>query len=122
GTLDFNKSDYASAESNFRKSIDALPQQPDAVTVLRLALALDHQGKYPEALKYANQAVQMTQENTNAGTAARHEQDRLTKLTGGTPAGAAPTGTPAGAAPTGAPARNPPGTPNPPASNVPPKN
>lgn len=113
GTLDFNKNDYAAAEGNFRKSIDALPQQPDAVTVLRLALALDHQGKYPEALKYANQAVQMTQENTNAGTAARHEQDRLVKLTGGTPAGAAPTGTPAGA---------PAGTPNPPQTNVPPKN
>lgn len=113
GTLDFNKNDYASAEGNFRKSIDALPQQPDAVTVLRLALALDHQGKYPEALKYANQAVQMTQENTNAGTAARHEQDRLVKLTGGTPAGAAPTGAPAGA---------PTATPNPPQTNVPPKN
>lgn len=113
GTLDFNKNDYASAESNFRKSIDALPQQPDAVTVLRLALALDHQGKYPEALKYANQAVQMTQENTNAGTAARHEQDRLVKLTGGTPAGSPPA-----AAPSGAPA----GTSNPPPGNTPPKN
>ena len=105
GTLDFNKNDYAAAEGNFRKSIDALPQQPDAVTVLRLALSLDHQGKYPEALKYANQAVQMTQESTNAGTAARHEQDRLVKLTGGTPPGTAP-----GSAQ------------NPPPGNAPPKN
>ena len=110
GTLDFNKNDYAAAEGNFRKSIDALPQQPDPVTVLRLALALDHEGKYPEALKYANQAVQMTQENTGAGTAARHEQDRLNRLSGGAPAAA-----PAGAAPGSAP--NPP-----PATNTPPKN
>ena len=49
--------------------------------VLRLALALDKQGKYPEALKVANRAVELTQDNTAIGTPARHERDRLQQLT-----------------------------------------
>jgi hypothetical protein len=87
GTIDFNKKDWPNAESNLRKSIDAYPQQPDPIAVFRLSVALDMQSKYPEALKYANQAVGLTKEGTNAGDAARKEKDRLTQLTGG----AAPT-------------------------------
>jgi len=83
GTLQFNKEKYVDAENNFRKSIDAFPSQPDPVVVLRLALSLDKQGKYPEALKEANHAVELTQENTTAGTLARRERDRLVQLTGG---------------------------------------
>ncbi len=85
GTIAFNQKNYTEAESQFRKSIDALPSQPDPVVVLRLAIALDNQGKYPEALKEANRAVDLTQENTSAGTLARRERDRLVQLTGGTP-------------------------------------
>ena len=87
GTLALNKDKYADAENYLRKSIDAYPSQPDPVAVLRLAVALDKQEKYPEALKVANQAVDLTQENTHAGTVARQERDRLMKLTNsGTPA------------------------------------
>jgi tetratricopeptide (TPR) repeat protein len=86
GTIAFNEKNYAEAESQFRKSIDALPSQPDPVVVLRLAIALDNQGRYPEALKEANRAVELTQENTSAGTLARRERDRLVQLTGGNPA------------------------------------
>jgi tetratricopeptide (TPR) repeat protein len=82
GTLDYNGKIWTDAESNLRKSIDAYPQQLDPVAVLRLSLALDQQNKYPEALKYANQAVDLTKEGTNAGDAARKEKDRLTQLTG----------------------------------------
>jgi hypothetical protein len=57
--------------------------------VLRLAIALDNQQKYPDALKEANRAVELTQENTQAGTLARRERDRLVQLTGGSPAPAA---------------------------------
>jgi tetratricopeptide (TPR) repeat protein len=86
GTLDYNASAWADAEGNLRKSIDALPQQIDPVTVFRLSVALDMQNKYPEALKYANQAVELTKEGTNAGDAARKEKDRLTELNkGGAP-------------------------------------
>jgi len=86
GTLDYNAKAWADAEGNLRKSIDAYPQQVDPVAVLRLSLALDQQNKYPEALKYANQAVDLTKEGTVTGDAARREKDRLTQLTGAGPA------------------------------------
>ena len=47
------------------------------------------QNKYPEALKVANRAVELTQETTQIGTLARRERDRLQQLTGGTAAPAA---------------------------------
>jgi tetratricopeptide (TPR) repeat protein len=83
GTLDYNAKAWADAEINLRKSIDAFPQQVDAVAVLRLSLSLDQQNKYPEALKYANQAVDLTKQGSNVGDAARTEKDRLTQLTSG---------------------------------------
>ncbi|MGA9393300.1 MAG: hypothetical protein WBV69_22920 [Candidatus Sulfotelmatobacter sp.] len=83
GTLDFNAKNWASAEDNLKKSIDALPQQPDPIAVFRLSVALDMQSKYPDALKYANQAVDLTKAGTNAGDAARKEKDRLVQLIGG---------------------------------------
>src|SRR5580693_6047820 len=91
GAIQYNQEKYADAEGYFRKSIDAYPSQPDPIVVLRLALALDKQSKYPDALKEANHAVELTQDGTAAGTTARHERDRLVQLTGGTsPAGSAP--------------------------------
>jgi len=83
GTLDYNVKAWADSEANLRKSIDAYPQQVDPVAVIRLSVALDMQSKYPEALKYANQAVDLTKEGTNEGDQARKERDRLTQLTGG---------------------------------------
>ncbi len=85
GTLDFNAKAWADAEANLRKSIDAYPQQVDPVAVFRLALTLDQVNRYPEALKYAGQAVDLTKEGTSTGDAARKEKDRLTQLTGGAP-------------------------------------
>src|ERR1700734_1999647 len=83
GTLDFNAKAWADAEGNLRKSIDAFPQQVDPIAVFRLSVALDMQNKYPEALKYANQAVDLTKPGTGAGDAARKEKDRLIQLIGG---------------------------------------
>jgi tetratricopeptide (TPR) repeat protein len=83
GTLDFNAKAWADAEANLRKSIDAFPQQVDPIAVFRLSVALDMQNKYPEALKYANQAVDLTKPGTGAGDAARKEKDRLIQLIGG---------------------------------------
>ena len=91
GTIQYDQEKYADAQGYFQKSIDAYPSQPDPVVVLRLALALDKQGKYPDALKEANRAVELTQDGTAAGTTARHERDRLVQLTGGaTPAASSP--------------------------------
>jgi tetratricopeptide (TPR) repeat protein len=83
GTLDFNAKAWADAEGNLRKSIDAFPQQPDPIAIFRLSVALDMQNKYPEALKFANQAVDLTKPGTGAGDAARKEKDRLIQLIGG---------------------------------------
>jgi len=83
GTIEFKKENYAGAQENLQKSIDAFPSNPDPVVILRLALSLDKQAKYPEALKVANRAVELTQDNTAIGTPARHERDRLQQLTGG---------------------------------------
>jgi len=83
GTLDFNAKAWADAEGNLKKSIDAFPQQPDPVAVFRLSVALDMQNKYPDALKYADQAVDLTKAGTGAGDAARKEKDRLVQLIGG---------------------------------------
>jgi len=89
GTLASTAKNYPEAEANLRKSIDAFPQQVDSVAVLRLAVALDMQNKFPEALKYANQAVDLTKDRADsaAGKAARAEQDRLNKLNSGSAPG-----------------------------------
>ena len=95
GTIEYKKENYAAAQESLQKSIDAFPSSPDAVVVLRLALSLDKQGTavadqdkaksqkfYADALKVANRAVELTQDNTPAGTTARRERDRLQQLTG----------------------------------------
>lgn len=86
GTIEYNRGNFAAAEANFQKAIDAVPSDPYALDVLHLALALDKEQKYPEALKVANRAVDMTQDNTPIGTPARRERDRLQQLTGTAPA------------------------------------
>jgi tetratricopeptide (TPR) repeat protein len=90
GTIEYNAKAWTDAETDLRKSIDAFPQQVDPVAVLRLSLALDQQKKYVEALKYANQAVDLTKDTTSAGKAARDEKDRLTQLNSGTAPGQNP--------------------------------
>jgi tetratricopeptide (TPR) repeat protein len=80
GTLNFNKDKFADAEAAFRKSIEALPSQPDPVVVLRLALSLDKQEKYADALNYAGQAAGLSPENSPAGNIARKECDRVAQL------------------------------------------
>lgn len=100
GTIQFDQEKFADAESTLHKSIDADPSQPDPVAMLRLALALDKQEKYPEALQQATKVVAMTQESTNIGSTARREQDRLQKLTSTAPGtSAAPASTTPGSAP-----------------------
>jgi tetratricopeptide (TPR) repeat protein len=92
GALASNAKSWPEAENDLRKSIDAFPEQIDSIAVLRLAVALDMQNKIPEALKYANQAVDLTKDHpdSNAAKAAREEQDRLNKLSGGTAPGSSP--------------------------------
>src|SRR5215469_2017395 len=80
GTIQYKREQFPDAETSLRQSIDADPQEPDAVVILRLALALDRQKKYPEALQNANRAVDLTREDAELGKTARYERDRLTGL------------------------------------------
>jgi tetratricopeptide (TPR) repeat protein len=83
GAIEYSKNNFPASQTNFQKAIDAFPSQPFPADVLRLALALDKQQKYDEALKVAIRAVELSQENTPIGTSARRERDRLQQLTGG---------------------------------------
>jgi len=89
GTVQYKQEQYADAEVNLRKSIDVDPSNPDPVIILRLALALDQQKKYADALQQANRAVELTQETAEVGKLARNERDRLVIETGGSAAPAA---------------------------------
>ena len=91
GTLAFNAKNYGEAEANLRKSVEADPQEPDSVSIFRLAVSLDMQNKIPEAMKYVDQAVDLTKDRPDSGVgkAARDEKDRLVKLSGGTAPGQA---------------------------------
>ena len=108
GTIEYNKGNFPGAQEDFQKAIDAFPSQPYAPDVLRLALSLDKQGKYEDALKAASRAVELSQESSPIGGSARREQDRLQKLTGKAPATQpqtpqAPQGQPAQTPPQGQP-------------------
>ncbi len=100
GTANFQQNKFAEAADDYQKSIDAYPSDPDPVVVLRLALALDKEGKYTDALQAANRAVQLTQPTDTIGSYARKEQDRLKELTAGSigapaqPSGSTPTPAP----------------------------
>ena len=98
GNIAMEKHDYAGAEKNLKQAIDVGKTQPDPVNYLRLAVALDNQTKYAEALATANQAVSMTQENTTVGQLSRQEQSRLKQLAGAS--GGAPANQPKPQAPT----------------------
>ena len=90
GTVQYKRQQYPDAEANLRKAIEADAGNPDAVVILRLALALDQEKKYSDALQQANRAVELTQENTEVGKMARNERDRLMIETNGSNPSAAP--------------------------------
>jgi len=84
GTIQYKREQYAEAEATLRKAIEADATNPDPVVILRLALALDQEKNYVDALKQAQRAVELTQEDSEVGKMARTERDRLMIQTGGT--------------------------------------
>jgi tetratricopeptide (TPR) repeat protein len=75
-----NKKDYAAAEQSFQKAAELMKEQPDAVVYLRLSVAQDNQGKYPQALDAANKAVQYSPDGSAEKNLAKQQQSRLQKL------------------------------------------
>jgi tetratricopeptide (TPR) repeat protein len=118
GTIQYKRAQYAEAEITLKKAIDVDASNPDSVVVLRLALALDQQRKYPEALQQASRAVDLTKDDTEVGKAARSERDRLLAETGGNnsqqtaPSANAPDATAPNSGAASTPAGSSPGTPD----------
>jgi tetratricopeptide (TPR) repeat protein len=97
GAMELNRKNDAAAEQALRKAVELNTIQPDAVTHLRLALALDHQKKYPEALTAANRAVDLAGTDPMIREKAIQEQNRLKQLTGASTGAANPGGSNPGA-------------------------
>jgi len=116
GTIYYKQEHYPEAETKLRDAVGADAANPDPVVVLRLALALDQQKKYSDALEQANRAVELTQESTDLGRMARNERDRLVLQSGGSSASA---GTPAVPNQTAQPAAAPPNQASPASASTP---
>jgi tetratricopeptide (TPR) repeat protein len=82
GQIQYVKENFAGAETNLRNAVQLTP---DPFTMLRLAVVLDKQKKYPEALTIVDRILQTSQPGSLEATKAKQERDRLVKLTGGTP-------------------------------------
>jgi tetratricopeptide (TPR) repeat protein len=82
GVIAMQKQDFATAETNFQKSVDLAKAEPMARIYLRLSVAQDNEKKYAEALVNANKALQYSQEGSVEQTLAKQQQTRLQKLVG----------------------------------------
>jgi tetratricopeptide (TPR) repeat protein len=83
GIVDLKTVDDATAEHELTLSTKLNIAVPDPYLWYHLALAQDHQKKYPEALASINSALQVMGTNADLGELARGEQKRLLTLTGG---------------------------------------
>ena len=83
GIVALKTGDDATAENELTLSTKLNIAEPDPYLWYHLALAQDHQKKYPEALASINSALQVMGTNADLGELARGEQKRLLTLTGG---------------------------------------
>jgi tetratricopeptide (TPR) repeat protein len=90
GIVALKTGDDATAENELKLSTNLNQSQPDPYLWYHLALAQDHQKKYPEALASINHALQVIGTNADLGELAKGEQKRLLTLTEGQAPGAAP--------------------------------
>jgi|SRR5579859_5458061 len=79
----FLKESWADAEKHLQTAIDKSNNSPDAITVLRLAIAQDKQKKYDVALKNTDKAASLARAGSRTASLAAEEKARLTQLTGG---------------------------------------
>ena len=109
GLVDFNHHNDVTAEQHLRESARLNTIQPDPMVYLRLAIALDHQSKYQDALAAANRVLELTP-NGPLANLAHSEKDRLQKLMGTGPVGTMGATTTSNPAAPAKPATNPPPT------------
>lgn len=83
GIVALKTGDDATAENELKLSTNLNQSQPDPYLWYHLALAQDHQKKYPEALASVNHALEVIGTNADLRELARGEQKRLLTLTGG---------------------------------------
>jgi len=90
GIVALKTGDDATAENELKLSTSLNVSQPDPYLWYHLALAQDHQKKYPEALVSINHALEVIGGNADLGELAKGEQKRLLTLTGGNAPSPAP--------------------------------
>jgi tetratricopeptide (TPR) repeat protein len=81
GILELKLGNDAEAEKQLKAATLVQNIQPDAYVWYHLALALDHQKHYPQALAAVNEALRFTGSNAELQKLAAGERDRLAKLT-----------------------------------------
>ena len=94
GTAELVRNNNAAAEKNLRKATEGPVGKGDAIVWYRLALALDHQDKYPDATAAITTAVALAPANSAVANMAKAEQGRLKQLA--TAGSAAPNSAPKG--------------------------
>jgi tetratricopeptide (TPR) repeat protein len=94
GIVALKSGDDAGAEKELKAAADVNSGQPDPYIWYHLALAQDHQKKYPEALVSVNQAVQYSSSDPDLATLAQGELARLRTLNQVAPDAAKPQQTP----------------------------
>ena len=90
GTAELMRNNNAAAEQSLHKAAENPVGKGDAIVWYRLALALDHQNKYPEANAAITTAVALAPANSAVANMAKNEQSRLKQLTAGGTANPAP--------------------------------
>lgn len=103
GFVELNRHNDPAAEQHLRLSSQLNIVQPDPMVYLRLAIALDHQSKYTDALVATNRVLELAPAG-GVGDLARQEKDRLQKLTAPPKPPAAANPAPPAAQPTPTPA------------------
>ena len=99
GFIELRRNNDAVAEQELRLAVQLNQSQPYAPTWYRLALALDHQHKFAEALQAVNHAIPLFAADDPMLELAKREQDRLNKLTGTPAAPSPPPGNPGNTTP-----------------------
>lgn len=83
GMADFTNKKYDSSIANFNKSIEATKDNPDPTVYLRLTLAYDKNGQYPEGLEAAKKTLAIPGVPQQISNLATNEKNRLEKLSAG---------------------------------------